>query len=185
MPSTAEDTKKRLLDAAAREFASYGIAGARTARIARDANVNEALLFRYFGSKQSLFAGVYDALVVKTVDDVPMDPRDVPGYAGALFDYYRTHQEVLRLSVWAVLERFDAPAAVAVVAANAQKQAALAEAQAAGLISDALPPGELLALVLQLSLSGSSVSPSLGASVEPSTRRASIVAAVRCLVKRQ
>jgi len=184
MPGTADDTKKRLLAAAASEFATYGIAGARTGRIAREAQVNEALLFRYFGNKQSLFAKVYDALVVETVDDVPMDPTDLPQYAGALFDYYRTHQPVLRLSVWAVLERSDAPATEAVLASNAQKEAVIGAAQAAGVISDELSPGELLALVLHLSLSGSAISPAIGATVDPSIRRASIVAAVRSLVKR-
>jgi AcrR family transcriptional regulator len=182
MPGSAEDTKQRLVDAAAREFAAHGIAGARTGRIARDAKVNEALLFRYFGNKQSLFAHVYDALVVKTVYDVAMDPTDLPRYAGALFDYYRTHQSLLRLSVWAVLEGSDSPATPAVLAANAARQAAIAGAQAAGLIPDELPAGELLALILQLSLSGSVVSPAIGTGVDPSTRRASIVAAVRSLV---
>lgn len=44
-----------IVKAAADEFKRYGFAGAATAEIARKANVTEAQLFRYFGSKANLF----------------------------------------------------------------------------------------------------------------------------------
>jgi len=50
-----EDILNRILQAAAEEFKRYGFAGATTAAIARKADVTEAQLFRYFGSKSSLF----------------------------------------------------------------------------------------------------------------------------------
>ncbi len=72
------------------------LAGARTGRIARSAGVNEALLFRYFGNKQELFELVYDRLVKQAVENVVLDAGDLPGYAGALFDFYDRDAEVLR-----------------------------------------------------------------------------------------
>jgi AcrR family transcriptional regulator len=45
----------RLINAAADEFKRSGFAGATTAAIARNAEVSEAQLFRYFGSKTDLF----------------------------------------------------------------------------------------------------------------------------------
>lgn len=51
----AEELKHRLLAAAAAEFKRLGYAGTTTAAIARKAEVTEAQLFRYFGSKSNLF----------------------------------------------------------------------------------------------------------------------------------
>ena len=178
----SDDTKKRLLDAAGVEFARHGIAGARTARIAAEAGVNEALLFRYFGSKQALFEQVYDSRVVQTVNDAPMDASSLPEYAGALFDYYRDHEQVLRLAVWMALERPHAPITAAVRNANDFKVAAIRHAQQAGIIAAQIAPGELLALVIQLSLSGASVSPATDPAFDAVERRASVVTAVRLLV---
>jgi AcrR family transcriptional regulator len=45
----------RLVQSAAEEFKRVGYAGATTAAIARNAEVTEAQLFRYFGSKANLF----------------------------------------------------------------------------------------------------------------------------------
>ena len=52
--STA-DNVERILRAAAQEFMASGFAGATTAAIARNAEVTEAQLFRYFSSKIELF----------------------------------------------------------------------------------------------------------------------------------
>jgi AcrR family transcriptional regulator len=52
--STA-DNLQRILGAAADEFKASGFTGATTAAIARNAEVTEAQLFRYFSSKSELF----------------------------------------------------------------------------------------------------------------------------------
>lgn len=183
MGRSAADTKRKLLVAAAEEFSAHGVAGARTGRIARAAQVNEALLFRYFGNKEALFETVYNALVVEAVDEVPLDAHQLPGYAAALFDYYRQHGQVLRLSVWAALERPQAAAATAVVtAATAKKVSSIEAAQQAGVIATRLQASELLSLVIQLSMSGTEVAPALGISADSDTRRASIVTAVSALI---
>lgn len=52
---TAEDLRSRILLAAGEEFRRCGYAGATTAAIARQADVTEAQLFRYFASKADLF----------------------------------------------------------------------------------------------------------------------------------
>jgi TetR/AcrR family transcriptional regulator len=54
----AEATKIVILDAALREFAEQGLAGARMDEIAKVAAVNKALLYYYFESKDQLFIGV-------------------------------------------------------------------------------------------------------------------------------
>jgi AcrR family transcriptional regulator len=50
-----DDILNRIVQAAREEFERSGFAGATTAAIARNADVTEAQLFRYFGSKSNLF----------------------------------------------------------------------------------------------------------------------------------
>jgi AcrR family transcriptional regulator len=50
-----DDILNRIVQAAREEFKRSGFAGATTAAIARKADVTEAQLFRYFGSKSNLF----------------------------------------------------------------------------------------------------------------------------------
>ncbi len=52
------ENEQRILDAAIREFASKGYAGATTKNIASEANVNEVTLFRKFQSKENLLRAV-------------------------------------------------------------------------------------------------------------------------------
>lgn len=181
VPRSSEETKGRLLDAAASEFAEFGLAGARTSRIADTAGIAEALLFRYFGNKRALFELVFDSFVVRTLDDVPITPADLPGYAGRLFDYYRQHRTVVRLAMWASLES-DAQPLPRVVSAFREKEEQIRRAQEAGKVSEAMPAAELLALVVHLSLSGSEVSAGTEPPADRRTRRASVVAAVRAMV---
>jgi AcrR family transcriptional regulator len=50
-----ERTRRRILDAAAVEFAEHGYAGARTRAIAARAGVNQQLVSYYFGGKEGLY----------------------------------------------------------------------------------------------------------------------------------
>jgi TetR/AcrR family transcriptional regulator len=52
------ETKKRILDAAAAEFAAKGFDGARLGTIARAADVQQALIHHYFADKDGLHAEV-------------------------------------------------------------------------------------------------------------------------------
>jgi AcrR family transcriptional regulator len=51
-----EATKVRILAAAEKEFARYGLGGARVDRIAVQAKSNKRMLYHYFGNKEQLFA---------------------------------------------------------------------------------------------------------------------------------
>lgn len=56
--SSIDETRQRILQAAALVFAEKGYARATTRALADAASVNEVTLFRHFGSKQNLFAAV-------------------------------------------------------------------------------------------------------------------------------
>ena len=57
-------TKAAIVAAALEEFAQLGLAGARIDEIARAARVNKALLYYYFESKEHLYEGVIEQMLV-------------------------------------------------------------------------------------------------------------------------
>jgi TetR/AcrR family transcriptional regulator len=93
-----EQSRSAILQAAVREFAQEGVAGARTDAIARAAKVNKALLYYYFKDKEALYGAVLDQVfggLIACVGEVLS--RDLPpgekilAYAGAHFDYVASH----------------------------------------------------------------------------------------------
>ncbi len=62
------ETRQRILDAAAREFAAHGLAGARTEAIAAAAGVNKALLYYYFDSKEALYQAALEDIAARVRD---------------------------------------------------------------------------------------------------------------------
>jgi AcrR family transcriptional regulator len=186
MVRDARATRRRLLDAAEEEFAAGGIAGARVDRIARAARSNKAQIYHYFGSKDALFDAVFDRIVEATLRETPIDPTNLPEYAGRLFDRYQRHPEVQRLATWHRLERADGDAPIeAIVTSNAAKVKAIAEAQKAGLVTTRFEPAVLLGLVLTLSGIWSSTTPEYTALVRRlsvAKRRQAIVDAVAALL---
>ncbi|MGS1004648.1 TetR/AcrR family transcriptional regulator [Burkholderia glumae] len=99
-----EGTRRRILLAAAEEFANGGLSGARVDQIARRAETNERMLYYYFGSKEQLFTAVLEhafsalneAERVLDFDGVP-PVEAVTRLAHFIWDYYRDHPELLRL----------------------------------------------------------------------------------------
>lgn len=56
----AEATKQKILDVAEKEFARYGLSGARTGAIAKLAKVSSRMLYYYFESKEGLYKAVLE-----------------------------------------------------------------------------------------------------------------------------
>jgi TetR/AcrR family transcriptional regulator len=65
------ETRQRILDAALREFAANGLAGARTEAIATAAGVNKALIYYYFDSKEKLYVAALE-MIANRVRDISM-----------------------------------------------------------------------------------------------------------------
>ncbi|CAG9271434.1 TetR/AcrR family transcriptional regulator [Paraburkholderia unamae] len=55
-----EVTRARILEAATKEFAKLGLAGARVEAIATRAKSNKRMIYHYFGSKEELFVAVLE-----------------------------------------------------------------------------------------------------------------------------
>lgn len=99
-----EGTRRRILLAAAEEFAAGGLFGARVDQIARRAETNERMLYYYFGSKEQLFTAVLEhalAALVEAERTLELDGiapiEAMTRLAHFVWDYYRDHPELLRL----------------------------------------------------------------------------------------
>lgn len=106
------EIRERILAAAGEEFKSFGFSGATTLNIARRADVTEAQLFRYFGTKQALFREAVFEPLVRHFDE--FDARHVHGtpesillrdnaqlYITELQQFIREHSKMLMSLVFA------------------------------------------------------------------------------------
>lgn len=98
-------TSRRILDAAAEEFAERGIAGARIDRIVSAARTNKAQLYGYFGSKEGLFDAVIADHIEHSANATKFDADDLAGWAVSLYDENLRRPMLIRLMAWARLEQ--------------------------------------------------------------------------------
>src|SRR5262245_59788360 len=177
MAGDAEATRRRLLDAAAGEFAEYGIAGARVDRIAAAARSNKAQIYHYFMNKDGLYEAVMSELARETLREAPIDATNLPEYAGRLFDRFWKHPVKERLAKWYRLEGEGYAAVEVVVASTRDKLAAITKAQQEGLLTTRFTPAELLAMVVHLSALWASMTPEMAAQTTeiPRERRRQVV----------
>lgn len=147
-----EATRARIFRAAVAEFARHGIAGARIDRIASEAKANKQLIYAYFGNKAELFSQVLGTCMVDLAAAVPVDADDIDGWVDRLLDYHAAHPELLRLLFWEGIEYGTAelPDETARQEHYAVKVATLEDGQARGVITDAIPAGDLLILLTAL-----------------------------------
>lgn len=107
MAYDAEDTRRRIFDAAAVEFAEHGLAGARVERIATAAQANKQAIYLYYGSKEKLFAAILRAKLEEVRASISIDSDAVAESVGQIFDWYQEHPELIRLQLWEALEASD------------------------------------------------------------------------------
>jgi AcrR family transcriptional regulator len=149
-------TSRRILDAAAAEFAERGIAGARIDRIIAAARTNKAQLYGYFGSKDALFGVVIADRADRLLDAIPFDADDLPGWAAAMYDENLRHPELARLMGWLRLERRPA-GGLTENPDHEWKLSAIARAQAAGKVREG-DPFDLSVLIIAMACAWSPAS---------------------------
>ncbi len=177
--------RDRVLRAARKEFAMYGLAGARIDRVARDAQASKERLYAYFADKEALFTAVLDLNLAEFFDAVRLTPDDIPGFVGAVVDHSSSHPEHIRMLTWARLDdvKFQPMINRAVPEANLE---ALREGQRLGLVDSCWDPVQLLELLLAIGLAWARA-PESGyfhdsdATVLSSCRAASVEAARRLI----
>ncbi|WP_181801117.1 TetR family transcriptional regulator [Streptomyces shenzhenensis] len=193
-PEGADSTRERIVAAATDEFARHGIAGARVDRIARQARTSKERVYAYFRSKEALYAHVSLLELARVAEATPMDPADLPGYAGRLYDHFTiTRPDHHRLITWGRLElagTATASGADTVRDTVAGKIGQLREAQRAGQLDPAWDPVDVLALVNQIATTWAAqteigaVATEQAVDPSPAARRAAVVTAVEHLFPR-
>lgn len=107
------ETKTRILDAAARAFASRGFHRATIRQIAADADVNEVTVFRYFPEKSELYWSALDRKVhaskmISLLDEAVRSSRDpaelVISTSSCLLRLLREDNDLARLLHFTFLE---------------------------------------------------------------------------------
>lgn len=100
----AELTRAAILDAARIEFAESGLSGGRIDSIAVRAGCNKAMIYHYFGSKDSLFAEVLEhnyALIRAAEAELKLarvDPLEaIRTFVEFSFDYVAANPEFIKL----------------------------------------------------------------------------------------
>lgn len=147
----AERTKRRIFDAATREFAAHGIAGARIDRIAAGAGANKQLIYAYFGSKRELFESIVAEHVARFFAEVPFDAERLPEYAAAAYDFFTANPEIVHIVSWHALEPGEGEYRIALIErAIRRRTAAIARAQRAGAVTKAVHASDLAALALAI-----------------------------------
>ncbi|GAA1076109.1 TetR family transcriptional regulator [Nocardiopsis composta] len=149
----AAATKARILEAATREFAEHGIAGARVDRIAASASANKRAIYDYFGGKEPLFATVLSDACSRLSSEVPLEEGDdLAEYAVRVLDYHREHPEYLRLLMWEELHYTEGPIPAEEWRTEryARKAEVVAAAQRAGRVRSDVRPEVLLFMLLSL-----------------------------------
>ncbi|CAL9475191.1 HTH-type transcriptional repressor [Streptomyces sp. enrichment culture] len=183
MATRDPDRKRRqLMEAALAEFAEFGAAGARVDRLAKRAGISPGLVYSFAAGKEGLFEAVYEAIAEQTVNAVPLDPDDLPEYAGRLHDAGQRHPQVMRFLTWYALERAERPASDLVARSMRDKIAAVEAAQRRGTVRRDKPAAEILALVLTLANMWQHHTEDVDSLVPPAQRRTVITDAVRRLV---
>ncbi len=149
-----EGTKRKILEAATREFADRGPDGTRIESIAKLAGVNKERVYNYYGGKAELFARVLREQLAAAAENVPVESflsEDIGEYAGRLYDYHRQHPELARLLHWEALAfESEVPEEQLRREFYVHKVAALREGQVAGSITAAIAPDLLNFLLLSL-----------------------------------
>jgi AcrR family transcriptional regulator len=165
MQRDAEATKQRLIAAGRAEFAAYGLHGARVDRIADAAQCNKAQIYHYFKNKAGLFEAVWNSLVEHIVTNLPRDAEDLPEVAAHLSDIYATYPEFPRLITWQRMERDETINEQGVEDVRS-RSAAIAAAQAKGVVSTRFEARVLLALVIHIAMLWEAANPEVLAVVD-------------------
>jgi AcrR family transcriptional regulator len=74
-PRRSDPTRARILEAARRRFARRGYGGTTIRAVAADAGIDPAMVMRYYGSKDGLFAAAVDIDLDLDLPDLAQVPR--------------------------------------------------------------------------------------------------------------
>jgi AcrR family transcriptional regulator len=111
----ADERRHQLIDIAMRLFSRNGFSGTTTREIAREAGVNEAIIFRFFPHKDDLYAAILERKSSEACSDTFVGELRAAAESGAddtvisrlvrhIVEHHRRDPEFLRLMLHSALE---------------------------------------------------------------------------------
>jgi AcrR family transcriptional regulator len=104
--SNPRETIRRILEAAAEEFAERGIEGARIEQVAQRSGVTKQLVYYYFQTKAQLYEAALDAISRQAVEEIlALGFEQLSPLAGierlfhGIFEQYRTRRHLAMLTL--------------------------------------------------------------------------------------
>ena len=145
-------TRHRILEAAFKEFAEKGFAGARVDSIARRARINKRMLYHYFGDKEGLWREVLRCKIAERQafgEATPGDPAESLPY---WFELACQDRDWIRLLKWEALQFLDNPLIDEEKRQQvaAQALARIEHRQAAGYLAKGVDPRYVLLAMMAL-----------------------------------
>ena len=105
-----ELTANKILAAACKVFPEYGFAGTSISMLAKEANINQSLIYHHFGNKEELWKATKAYLLRDIFLQAPVTPGDtsleefIKSAVISRFHWYRQHPEVIRMIQWQRLD---------------------------------------------------------------------------------
>ncbi len=151
-----DKTRRRILNAALKEFSARGFAGARVNEIARRAAINKRMLYHYFEDKEGLFRAVLRDKIQSRMHQVEAKVSD-EDLVSSMPQWFRQNcqdGDWVRLLAWESLQTLkdkvlDEKARTALIRLGAAK---IKEKQVAGVLRTDVSPLHLLLAKVSLSM---------------------------------
>ena len=99
-----KESAQKILEAAVKEFAKCGLAGARVDEIARRAGTNKQLIYYYYRNKEKLYAAVLEAVHAKVEEWIEASPDDPGENFKFWLGVHAKDRSYVHLMVWEGLE---------------------------------------------------------------------------------
>jgi len=110
-PRDAEDTRERVLAAAAEQFAAHGFAGTSLAAISKACGISDGLILHHFQTKQALYrqvleemSGRYAQALAQAQASTGSPEQAMLRTLEATFNFWKQDRTYQRISQWAALE---------------------------------------------------------------------------------
>lgn len=106
----SDTTANKILESACKIFPELGFAGTSISTLAKDAKINQSLIYHHFGSKEELWKATKGYLLRDVfdhypgADELPTVEAFVADSVRSRFDWYLQHPEIIRMVNWQRLE---------------------------------------------------------------------------------
>lgn len=105
-----DQTAEKILETACKVFPENGFAGTSISMLAKDAKINQSLIYHHFGSKEELWKAAKGHLL-RDVFQAPSQVEENPSLEEFIrssvrtrFEWYLKHPEIIRMVNWQRLE---------------------------------------------------------------------------------